>query len=154
MGNVGVEWAMMSVCLRRPSGPDGRLKRTARPCGSVFLSVSGIWGRPVEVLKRARIGVEGLLKWGAEESAPAEAEGVKTPLRWWPFAWAEGVRHMVWSKARVHTRTETRVLSEDLLERANEVFGGLEGSSVGRERHIERLGDTEELEYFMYGSVN
>jgi hypothetical protein len=54
----------------------------------------------------------------------------------------------------MHTRTETRVLSEDLLERANEVFGGLQGSSVGRERHIERLGGTEELDCCLYGSVN
>lgn len=84
----------------------------------------------------------------------AVAEGVKTPLRWWPFAWAEGVRWMVWSREGMRTWTETGVLSKDLLERADEVFGGLEGSGVGRERHFGELGGTEEFECCLYGSVN
>lgn len=45
-------------------------------------------GRPVEVEKRARRGVDGRAKWGAELSLAALSVGVKVPVRRWPFAWA------------------------------------------------------------------
>lgn len=47
-------------------------------------------GRPVELEKRARRGVLGRLKWGAELSLAASLVGVKVPVRRWPFAWAGG----------------------------------------------------------------
>ena len=91
VGKVGVLCVMMSVCERLPSGVGGRWKRTARPWGSVSGTVSGIWGRPVEVLKRARMGVEGAVKWGAVERVEARGVGVNVPVRRVPFACARGV---------------------------------------------------------------
>lgn len=59
MGKKGVEWEMMSVCLCSSAE---RRKRKARPRGLALESVSGIWERPVEFEKRARIGVLGDVK--------------------------------------------------------------------------------------------
>jgi hypothetical protein len=42
----------------------------------------------VDEEKRTVIGVEGALKCGAEVSVEASPEGVKTPVRRWPFACA------------------------------------------------------------------
>jgi hypothetical protein len=81
---------MMSVWMRRPEGEGGRWKRTARPWGRVSGEVSGMWGSPVEVLKRARRGTEGRVKWGAVERVEARGVGVKVPVRRVPLAWAGG----------------------------------------------------------------
>ena len=51
-------------------------------------SLSGMFGRPVELENRTETGVDGLLKCGALESFPASAEGVKVPLIRIPFPWA------------------------------------------------------------------
>jgi len=64
------------------------MKRIAIPRGSALGSVSGILGIPVEFENRTQIGVEGLLKWGAIESFPASAEGMKVPDRSSPLACA------------------------------------------------------------------
>lgn len=75
---------MMSVCLCGPS----YMKRTARPRGWAFGSLSGIAGRPVELEKRMMTGVDGWLKCGAFERALASAVGVKVPLSITPWACA------------------------------------------------------------------
>lgn len=53
---------------------------------------------PVEEEKRARIGVDVLVKCGAEESFEAVGVGVKVPRRRRPLAWAEmvGVSEREW----------------------------------------------------------
>jgi hypothetical protein len=58
------------------------------PRGFPFGSVSGICGRPVDAEKRTVIGVEEVLKCGADVRLAASAEGVKVPVRRWPLAWA------------------------------------------------------------------
>jgi hypothetical protein len=58
------------------------------PRGLAFGSVSGICGSPVDEEKRTVIGVEEALKCGADVSVEAPPEGVKTPVRRWPFACA------------------------------------------------------------------
>lgn len=58
------------------------------PRGLPFGSVSASWGVPVDEEKRMVRGVEGRLKCGAEERVEAVGEGVKVPVRRWPFAWA------------------------------------------------------------------
>jgi len=50
--------------------------------------VSGICGRPVEEEKRARTGVEGELKCGAQERVEASWVGWNVPRRRRPLAWA------------------------------------------------------------------
>ena len=68
----------------------GSKNRTAKPRGLALGSVSGIWGRPVEEEKRARMGVEGRVKCGALERVEARGVGVKVPRRRRPLAWAGG----------------------------------------------------------------
>lgn len=75
----------MSVWRRR--GVSARTNLMARPRGLPFGSVSGISGIPVELEKRARIGVS-FWKCGAEERDDASGVGVKVPSRRIPFAWA------------------------------------------------------------------
>jgi hypothetical protein len=86
VGKVGVECAITSVWTRRPSLLFGSWKRRPKPWGRDGGAVSGIAGRPVEVEKRARRGVDGRLKWGAELSLAASLVGVKVPVRRLPFA--------------------------------------------------------------------
>lgn len=85
VGKVGVECAITSVWTRRPSR-GGSWNRTAKPWGRDGGAVSGMAGRPVEVEKRARRGVDGRVKWGAELSLAASLVGVKVPVSRWPFA--------------------------------------------------------------------
>lgn len=80
---------MMSVCLCL-SGESR--KRRAKPRGLALASESGIRGRPVELEKRARRGVEGEVKCGAVERVRAVGEGWKVPRRRRPLAWAEDRR--------------------------------------------------------------
>jgi hypothetical protein len=77
----------MSECALLPF-TSGRWKRIAMPRGLLLGSVSGICGRPVEEEKRAVIGVVELLKCGADVRLETSAEGVKVPVRRWPFACA------------------------------------------------------------------
>lgn len=65
----------------------------ARPWGVAEGEVSGMVGRPVELEKRARMGMggeeeeeEGFWKWGAVEREDASAEGVNVPFMRWPLA--------------------------------------------------------------------
>lgn len=51
----------------------------AKPRGLPFGSVSGIWGRPVELLKRTVIEVLTESKWGASERSLAAEEGSNVP---------------------------------------------------------------------------
>ena len=81
VGKKGVEWPIMSVCLRFPNW-----KRMAIPRGSALASKSGMLGIPVELENRTQIGVDLLLKWGAVDSFLASSEGVKVPVRISPLA--------------------------------------------------------------------
>lgn len=65
-----------------------RLKRRARPRGLADGSVSGIWGRPVELEKRMVKGVKWVWKCGAVVKVEAAGVGVKVPVRRRPRAWA------------------------------------------------------------------
>lgn len=76
---------MMSVW--RCSSAESR-KRRAKPRGLALGSVSGMSFRPVEDEKRARMGVLGFVKWGAEERDAALRVGVKVPRRRRPLACA------------------------------------------------------------------
>src|SRR5271154_2825592 len=80
-GKRGLDWLTISVWTRSP-----RIKRIALPRDSVIEYVSGMLGKAVAFEKRTRTGVEGLLKWGAEESFAASGVGVKVPLRRIPLA--------------------------------------------------------------------
>jgi hypothetical protein len=81
------------------------MNRTASPRGLALGSVSGICGRPVEEEKRARRGVEGSVKCGAQERVEARGVEVKVPLRRRPLAWAEGSRWLVGIKSEVYGKT-------------------------------------------------
>lgn len=84
-GKKGVEWVIISVWTRR--GDSARTNLIARPRGFPFGSVSGNSGRPVELEKRAKMGV---LRWkcGADDRADAPGVGVNDPSRRMPFACA------------------------------------------------------------------
>jgi hypothetical protein len=58
----------------------------AKPRGLPFGSVSGICGMPVELEKRAMIGVEGFWKCGARDNVFAVEVLVKWPFRRMPLA--------------------------------------------------------------------
>lgn len=60
----------------------------AKPRGLAAESVSEIWGKPVELEKRARIGVEGWWKWGAAERVREGALGMNVPRVRRPLACA------------------------------------------------------------------
>tara|TARA_R110002003_G_scaffold196_5_gene15306 strand:+ start:12927 stop:13079 length:153 start_codon:yes stop_codon:yes gene_type:complete len=49
-----------------------------------------MFGMPVDELKRTVTGVDAALKCGADVRLEALVEGVKVPVRRWPFAWAVG----------------------------------------------------------------
>jgi hypothetical protein len=93
-----VLWVIMSVwrvCCCCPAlgaspstGGVGSKYRTANPRGLALGSVSGICGRPVEEEKRARRGVEGRVKCGAQERVEASGVGVNVPRSRRPLAWA------------------------------------------------------------------
>lgn len=62
----------------------------AIPLGVAWSFTSGMCGMPPPTEKRARIGVEGALKWGAIDSVFASSVGVKVPSTRRPLAWAGG----------------------------------------------------------------
>lgn len=121
---------MMSVWTRR--GDSASKKRTENPRGFAFGSVSGIWGIPVELEKRARMGVDGLFRCGAVDKDLASSEGVKVPFSSIPLAWAIRKQTLIRQSydddnglVLVLTWAEPWLGAEDLVERFDDLMACL-----------------------------